>query len=137
MEIIISQDQETSPVTVIRLRGALDGSSYQSFITEAEKLFDAGARNLLLDMSELDFLSSAGLAALHRVARVYRGEDRSTMEEGWSAIHSMGREGGSGFQEHIKLLNPSQKVKDVLDTVGFMAFFEIFSDADTAVSSFQ
>lgn len=137
MEIIISQNQDTSPVTAIRLRGALDGSSYQAFITEAEKLFDAGTRNLLLDMSELDFLSSAGLAALHRVARIYRGEDRSTMEEGWSAIHSMGRDGGSGFQEHIKLLNPSQKVKDVLDTVGFMAFFEIFSDVDTAIASFQ
>ena len=137
MEIIISQDQDTPPVTVIRLRGALDGSSYQSFITEAEKLFDAGARNLLLDMSELDFLSSAGLAALHRVARIYRGEDRSTMEEGWSAIHAMGRDGGSGFQEHIKLLNPSQKVKDVLDTVGFMAFFEIYTELHPAIASFQ
>jgi len=137
MEIIISQNQEASPVTIMQLKGALDGNSYQDFITEAEKLYDAGTRNLLLDMSELDFLSSAGLAALHRIARVFRGEDRSTMEEGWGAIHAMGRERSSGLQEHIKLLNPNQKIQDVLDTVGFKAFFEIYTDIHPAIASFQ
>jgi anti-anti-sigma factor len=137
MEIIISQNQGTTPVTVIQLRGALDGNSYEKFIAEAQKLYDAGTRNLLLDMSELTFLSSAGLAALHRTARVFRGDDRSTFEEGWAAIHAMGKERDSGFQEHVKLLNPSESIQDVLDTVGFKAFFEIYTDIDAAVASFQ
>jgi len=137
MEIIISQNQDTSPVTVIQLRGALDGSSYEDFIAEAEKLYEAGTRNLLLDMSKLEFLSSAGLAALHRIARIFRGDDPSTFEEGWGAIHAMGRERSSGFQEHIKLLNPSEKIQDVLDTVGFKTFFEIYMDIHPAMASFQ
>jgi len=137
MDITVSQNQDAPHVSIVHLRGALDGSSYKYFIAEAEKLFDAGTRDLLLDMSELEFLSSAGLAALHRIARIFRGEDRSTMEEGWSAIHSMGREQGSGLQEHIKLLNPNQRVKDVLDTVGFLTFFEIFTDLHPAMASFQ
>jgi anti-anti-sigma factor len=137
MEIIISQDQGTSPVTIMQLRGALDGNTYEYFITEAQKLYDAGTRNLILDMSELTFLSSAGLAALHRIARVFRGEDRSTLDEGWAAIHAMGKERDSGFQEHIKLLNPSEKVQGVLDTVGFKAFFEIYNDIHPAIASFQ
>jgi anti-anti-sigma factor len=137
MEIIVSQNQDTSPVTVMQLKGALDGTSYEYFISEAEKLYDAGTRDLLLDMSELEFLSSAGLAALHRIARIFRGDNRSTMEEGWAAIHAMGKERDSGFQKHIKLLNPNQKIQDVLDTVGFKTFFEIYTDIHPAMASFQ
>jgi anti-anti-sigma regulatory factor len=137
MEIIVSQNQDTSPVTVMQLKGALDGTSYEYFISEAEKRYDAGTRDLLLDMSELEFLSSAGLAALHRIARIFRGDNRSTMEEGWAAIHAMGKERDSGFQKHIKLLNPNQKIQDVLDTVGFKTFFEIYTDIHPAMASFQ
>lgn len=104
MEIIISQDQDSPKISVMKLRGALDGSSYEHFIAEAEKLFDSGTRNLILDMSEMSFLSSAGLAGLHRVARIFRGEDRATFEEGWGALRVMGNDSKSGLQEHIKLL---------------------------------
>lgn len=137
MEIIISQNQDTSSVAIMHLKGALDGSSYERFIVEAEKLFDAGTRNIILDMSELNFLSSAGIAALHRIARIFRGEDRSTFEEGWAALRAIGRDRDSGSQDHIKLLNPSEKVLDVLDTVGFTAFFEIYTDIHPAMASFQ
>ena len=137
MEIIISQNQDTSPATIMQLQGALDGSTYEQFITEAQKLYDDGSRNLILDMSELTFLSSAGLAGLHRIARVFNGEDRSTLEEGWSAIHAMGKERDSGFQKHVKLLNPSEKIQDVLDTVGFKTFFEIYTEIHPAMASFQ
>jgi anti-anti-sigma factor len=137
MEIIVSQNQGSSPVSILQLRGALDGESYQDFINEAQKLYDAGTRDLLVDMNELTFLSSAGLSALHQTARVYRGEDRSTFEEGWGAIHAMGKERDSGFQGHVKLLNPNEKIRSVLDTVGFLAFFEIFTDMDAALASFQ
>jgi anti-anti-sigma factor len=137
MEIIISHNEGTPPVAVMQLRGALDGSTYEYFISEAQKLYDAGTRNLILDMSELTFLSSAGLSALHRTARVFRGEDRSTFEEGWGAIHAMGKERDKGFLEHIKLLNPSEKIQSVLDTVGFKSFFEIYTEIQPALASFQ
>ena len=137
MEIIISQNQDTSPVTVMQLQGALDGSSYEKFVTEAQNLYDAGTRNLILDMNGLTFLSSAGLAGLHRIARVFGGEDRSTIEEGWSAIHTLGKKRDSGFKNHVKLLNPNKKIQDVLDTVGFKTFFEIYADIHPAIASFH
>ena len=137
MEIIISQNQDTASVAIMQLRGELDGRTYQYFINEALRLYDAGTRDLILDMSDLTFLSSAGLAALHRIARVFRGEDRSTLDEGWSAIHSMGMDRGSDSQEHVKLLNPGEKILDVLETVGFKAFFEIYTDIHPAMASFQ
>lgn len=137
MEIIISQSQDAPDISIMQLRGALDGSTYENFITAAENLFEAGTRNLILDMSELNFLSSAGLAALHRIARIFRGEERSTLEEGWAALHAIEKDRDSGFQNHIKLLSPSEKVRDVLDTVGFTAFFEIYTEIHPAMASFQ
>jgi anti-anti-sigma factor len=137
MEISISKKQGSKPVTVIHLRGALDGESYQNFIDETQKLYNSGTRDLLVDMSELTFLSSAGLSGLHRTARVYRGEDSSTFEEGWAAIHAIGKERDSGLQNHVKLLNPNESIRSVLDKVGFLAFFEIFTDLDIAVASFE
>jgi anti-anti-sigma factor len=139
MEIIVSKGQDTPSISIMRLRGALDGNTYQNFIDEAQKLYDSGTRNILLDMSELTFLSSAGIAALHRVARVFRGEDRSSMDEGWAAMRAIGKERDDGYrmQEHIKLLNPSDDIQQVLDTVGFKAFFEIYTDIHPAIASFQ
>jgi anti-anti-sigma factor len=139
MEIIVSKNQDVIPVSIMQLRGALDGNTYEQFITEAQKLYDSGTRNLLLDMTDLTFLSSAGIAALHRVARIFRGEDRSTLDEGWAAMRAIGKERDSGyqFQDHIKLLNPNDKIRDVLDTVGFKAFFEIYTEMHPAIASFQ
>jgi anti-anti-sigma factor len=137
VEISFSQNQDSPDISIMKLQGALDGASYEYFITEAQKLYDTGIRNLLLDMSELTFLSSAGIAALHRIARVFRGEDRAIMEEGWSAIHSISKDQNSSAQEHIKLLNPGENILAVLDTVGLQAFFEIFTDIHPAMASFQ
>jgi hypothetical protein len=88
-------------------------------------------------MSELTFLSSAGLSALHRITRVFRGDDRSTFEEGWAALRAMGRERDGGLQEHVKLLSPDEKIQSTLDTVGFNSFFEIYTDLQTALESFR
>ena len=137
VEISFSQNQDSPGIGIMKLHGALDGASYEYFISEAQKLYDTGIRNLLLDMSELTFLSSAGIAALHRIARVFRGEDRATMEEGWSAIHSISKDQNSSAQEHIKLLNPGENILAVLDTVGLQAFFEVFTDIHPAMASFQ
>jgi len=40
------------------------------------------------------------------------------------------------MQSNVKLLNPSPEVDNVLDTVGFKQFFEIYTDLDEAVQSF-
>jgi anti-anti-sigma regulatory factor len=130
------QTMEINVVAVVQLHGAMNG---KKLVAEAQKLYDAGAQNLVLDMSGLTFISSAGLSALHHIALVYRGEERPTFTEDRAAIHAMREEGGGGFQfqEHVKLFNPSEAIQDVLDIVGFKAFFEIFTDLDAAIASFQ
>lgn len=137
MEISTTEYQGKVPVTILRVEGSLDGSNYTELIARASALYDDGARNLLLDLSRLTYLSSAGISALHRVALLFRGKKPDEAEEGWAAFRAMRRDHDKGVQQHVKLLDPPEHIKDVLDLVGFSALFEIFTDTHSAVASFQ
>ena len=136
MNISVSQAAGRVPVTVIKLDGQLDGQNFQELITKAQELHSEGARDFLLDLSDLTYISSAGLVALHSVALMARGEELPDMEGGWSAYRSMGRSGEAGVQKHVKLLNPRSEIMGVLDMVGFSSVFEIYTDREEAVNSF-
>jgi anti-anti-sigma factor len=136
MNISVSQAQGNVPVTVVKLDGQLDGQNYQELITRAQELYASGTRDFLLDLSDLTYISSAGLVALHSVALLARGEEVPDPEGGWSAYRSMGRSAEAGLQKHVKLLNPRSEIMGVLDMVGFGNVFEIFTNLDDAVKSF-
>jgi anti-anti-sigma regulatory factor len=123
-------------VAIIQFYGAMNVTQ---FVTDAQKLYDAGTRNLVLDMSGLTFIGSAGVSALQKIALVYCGEDQPTSKEDQSTTQATPDESEDGFrcQEHIKLLNPNEAIQDVLDIVGLKSFFEIFTDLEAAVASFQ
>jgi anti-anti-sigma factor len=136
MNISVSQAQGNVPVTVIKLDGQLDGQNFQELIAKAQELHNAGARDFLLDLSDLTYISSAGLVALHSIALMARGEQMPDLEGGWAAYRSMGRSGEAGVQKHVRLLNPRSEIMGVLDMVGFSSVFEIHTDRDEAVKSF-
>ncbi|MGZ9165055.1 MAG: STAS domain-containing protein [Anaerolineales bacterium] len=136
MNISVSQAQGSVPVTVLKLEGELDGQNYQELIVKAQEVYKTGSRDILLDLADLTYISSAGLVALHSVALLLRGEELPDTEGGWSAYRSMGRSSEAGVQRHIKLLNPREEVKSVLEMVGFERVFEVYSDLDQAVKSF-
>lgn len=136
MNLSISQAQGNVPVSIIKLDGQLDGQNFQELISKAQELYNAGERDFLLDLSDLTYISSAGLVALHSVALLARGEELPDVEGGWSAYRSMGRSSEAGRQKHVKLLNPRSEVLGVLDMVGFSNVFEIYTDREEAVNSF-
>lgn len=137
MTISVSQQQGRVPVTVISIEGRLDGQNYQELINKGRELYDTGTRDVLLDLTNLSYISSAGMVAFHNIALLLRGETPPNPEQGWSAYRSMGRgaiEGG--LEEHFKLFNPQPEVNRILDMVGFNTIFEIFTDMDEAIKSF-
>ena len=136
MNISVSQVQGKIPVTVLKLEGQLDGQTYQDLINKGREAYKAGWRDFLVDMSDLTYISSAGLVALHSTALLLRGEELPDTESGWSAYRSMGRSKEAGRQQHMKLLNPRPEVQIVLEMVGFNVVFDVFSDFDEAVKSF-
>lgn len=135
----IDQAYGPEPVTVMRLEGELDASNYESLVAETQLLHDKGMRNLLLDLAQLTFVSSAGLIALHRIALIMRGEVLQEAEEGWGAFHaaSFDMDTSGEKEKHFKLLNPQPLVRKVLDTSGFSNVLPIFDDEREAVTSFE
>ena len=136
MNISVTKEAGNVDVTVLRVEGQLDGQSYQSLIEKAKELFNAGSRDFILDLADLTYISSAGLVALHSIALMLKGEEMPDTEHGWSAYRSMGRGSEAGMQAHIKLLNPRDEVRSVLEMVGFDRVFEMFTDRNEAVKSF-
>lgn len=136
MNILVSHEQGSVPVTVFRVDGQLDGQNYQNLIEKAKEVYESGARDFLLDLNGLTYISSAGLVALHSIALLTCGAPLPDTEAGWSALHSMGSAGREGVQRHVKLLNPREEIKGVLDMVGFSTAFEIYTDFNAALQSF-
>jgi anti-anti-sigma regulatory factor len=137
MQINISHEKGSVPVAVVKMAGQLDGQTYQDLIKAAQDLMNAGTQNILLDMSELTFVSSAGLVSLHVTALLMRGEAMPDLEHGWAALRSISSSRESGMQKHVKLLNPRSEIMNTLDMVGFSTLFEVFTDKQKAIDSFS
>ena len=136
MEITVSTRQGAMPVTIIQPHGDVDASNYAQIVEKVKALMEDGAQNFVIDLSDVPFMSSAGLVALHSIANMLRGEKAADTQAGWQALKSIDRSKESGLQKHVKLLSPQQYVADTFDKAGFTQFFEIFSSADQAVASF-
>ena len=137
MEIKINKLQGPANVTILQLTGKLDGSNYLELVEEARRVYMDGARDLLIDMSQLTYMSSSGIAAIHKTALMFRGMPVLEDESGWSAYHAIDRDRSNGVQQHVKLLSPQPEVARVLELSGFTGLFEIHSDLSKAVASFQ
>lgn len=136
MNISVNQAQGRVPVAVLSVQGDLDASNYQELIATARELYNAGMRQILLDLSNTSFVSSSGLVAIHSIALLLHGEQPPDLEQGWSAIHAVGHGLGAGPQQYLKLLNPQPKVDRTLEKAGLKEFFEIHADLATAIASF-
>ena len=136
MDITVKQVHGSVPVTLLQTHGDLDASNYQDLIAKGKEVYEAGARNILLDMSDTPFMGSSGLAALHSLALLVRGDELPDLESGWNVFHEIDRDRDSGLQKHIKLLNPQPQVDRTLEMTGLKQFFEVHTDLETAIASF-
>jgi anti-anti-sigma regulatory factor len=136
MEITVEKVMAAVPVAVVSTHGDLDASNYMELVAKAQEVYRAGARDLLLDLGDTQFVSSSGLVALHSIALLMRGERPLDPESGWDAIHAMDRNVESGMQKHVKLLNPQERVKRTLERTGLTEFFQVFSNREEALASF-
>jgi anti-anti-sigma regulatory factor len=125
------------PVTVLQLNGKLDGSTYMQLVDEAKRNYANGVRDILIDMSRLSYLSSLGITAIHETALLFRGQPIPEKEIGWESYNKIEMDRDKGKQKHVKLLSPQPDVAHILEIIGFKALFEIFTDMDTALASFQ
>lgn len=130
MEIAVSQEQGKVSVTVLRITGDLNASTYEQFQSEAKKAIDAGAHNLLVDLSGVHYMSSAGMRALNQIF------DWLSSSPGENEAIKKAVATGKVKSPHLKLLSPAPHVLEALKTAGFDMFLEIHHDLKHAVASF-
>jgi anti-anti-sigma regulatory factor len=136
MEITVSKGQGNLPVTIVQPHGDVDASNYVELVSKVESLHKEGVNDFVIDLSDVPFMSSAGLVALHSIAIMLRGEKPADPESGWGALKAMDRDRDRGMQKHVKLFGPQQYVAETFDKAGFTQFFEIFDDLQKAIASF-
>ncbi len=136
MDITVSTQQGAAPITIVQPHGDVDASNYAELLSRVQSLQKDGARDFLIDLSDVPFMSSAGLVALHSIAILLRGETPTDPQSGWAALKSIDRSREAGMQKHLKLLNPQPYVAETFEKAGFTQFFEIYTDLKKAVASF-
>lgn len=129
MGINISQHQGSVPVTIIQISGDLGVSNEREFQTQTQEAIEAGAHNILLDLSKTDYVSSSGLRAFNIVFDSLRRYVPVEVQE------EMGK--GLTKSPNLKLLNPSDNVLKVLKTAGYDMFLEIHTNLEDAIASFE
>lgn len=110
----VSQAQENVPVTVFQLQDRVNLGNYKELEAAAKEAYDNGMRDLVIDLSKSDSLTSIGIRAL-------------------VVIHKMlSADGG----KHFKMAGVSEPIRDMLEVAGITQFIEIYDTVDEAVTAF-
>jgi len=134
VDITVDKAKGRVPITIFRLSGSLDGSNYDELINAGIEAEATGATDLLLDMRNLEFMSSAGMVGLQMLLRLMSGEHSPKVAG--AAPRPMGAAGGAAGVAHMKLFGPTPDVERVLEVVGLKDFVEIYDNEIDAVASF-
>jgi anti-anti-sigma factor len=118
LKIMSEQAQARVPVTVFRIGGWLDAQSEAQFLETARLAYDGGARYLLIDMSDLDTLTSAGMRAIQRVYQMFTPKE------------------GQFKAAHLKLCSAPPQIYNVLGITGFLQNIPMYESMDSALDSF-
>ena len=118
LKISTAEVQSEVPVTIFHLRGWLDAQSEGQLLEAARVASDNGAKYLLIDMAELDTLTSAGMRALQKVYQVFTPR-------------------GDQFKvAHLKLCNAPPQIYNVLGVTGFLQQIPMYESLQDALETF-
>ena len=134
MDIKISTENGRVPITIVHVDGNIDSASYPGFQSRMEELIKNGTRHILVDLSDVPFVSSSGLRAIHHIFNELRSLNPDANLSNNEVKKGIGA--GTYKSPHLKLLNPSKATGIALKTVGVDMYIETYTDLKTAVASF-
>ena len=128
LSITASKIGGETPIAVLHLSGHLHGDTENRLMNEVRRLHQEGARQLLLDLTEVEVLTSAGLRAIHNSFVLFTPRSdvaviNDHMDEPYKS-------------PYFKLVCPNPNIYYVLNIAGFLQNIPIYNDVEEAVSSF-
>ena len=106
--------QELKHCDLIKVTGRVDSSTAPAFSKALDKANEAGYFKIAIDMSELEYMSSAGFRALLASQRSCKRFNRG----------------------ELVLVAVPERIREALELAGFTELFKTFDDTITAVGSF-
>lgn len=100
--------------TALYTSGRVDSYTAPELEEALNHLIEKGQYNIIFDMRDLTFVSSAGWWALIRVQKKVKKMNRG----------------------EVVLVNPDERIKESMDLVGIGNYFKIYDDLIDAVGSF-
>mgnify|MGYP000386127761 CR=1 FL=1 len=132
----ISTERPSPGLAVIGLTGELDGSNFEQVVAAGRAARDGGASRVVLDLAGLTYMGSSGLVAIHSIALILHGHEPTSPEDGWQAIHDIGRdEDADPGSAVLVLAGPTPSVTRVLERSGMASLFPIHPDRASAVAA--
>jgi anti-anti-sigma regulatory factor len=132
----ITTERPRDDVAIVGLAGELDASNYQQVIDTARRLHAEGAHHFVLDLSDLTYMGSSGLVAIHSAAMLARGVEPPSPDDGWDAIHRMSNDVATGtIDGSLRIVGPTASVDRVLERTGMKRLFEVHADRDSALGA--
>ncbi len=105
--------QSLKRVDLISISGRVDSSTAPQLEQTLEDRMGEGRHSLVLEMSDVNYLSSAGLRTLV------------------SALRACKKKGGD-----VRIANPSERVSEVMALAGLDSLFTMYDDVTMAVGSY-
>jgi len=129
LEITASQIEGKVPVTILHLNGHLHGNTESQLIDQVRQAQVNGSKYLLLDLSGVEVLTSAGLRAIHNIFNLFTPQ---------SDVDIIRQHGEEPYKSpYFKLVCPNPDVYYVLNIAGFLQNLLIYNNMEDAVNSFN
>lgn len=132
MEINVLSQQGRVPVKVFQIKGDIDTASYEQLQDRAKQEIAAGTRYIVLDLSEVPYVSSYGIRA---ISQVFTRLKEASKDETDAEV-SEGIRAGTFQSPHLKIANPTPRVRKVLTETGMDMYVQIEDDVNKAVADF-
>jgi len=106
-------------VDTITISGRLDAATAPALRAKLDSLFEAGRDRIVLDLEQLNYVSSPGLRVLIEARKRARERKLSDLQGG-----------------DVRIVHLPARIREVFELTGFISLFEIYDDLAAAVGSF-
>jgi len=111
----VSHVQGRIPVTVFQIQEHIHLENFSQLEKLTREAYDNGTRNLVVDLSVTEMLTSIGLRALVVIHKILAKEDNA---------------------KHLKVAGATTIIREIMQVTGITQFIEVYDTVDEAVASF-
>ena len=111
----ITQAKGRIPVTVFHLQERVHLGNFSELENTAQEAYENGTRNLVIDLSKSEAMTSIGLRALVVVHKIFAKIDNG---------------------KHLKIAGVTTVLREIMQVTGISQFIEMYDTVDEAIASF-